>query len=992
MTVSLVQRARRIERRVLTERLRPPPRLTVSQWADRYRVLSPEASFRAGPFVTDDAPYQRAFMDACGDPAVREVVGMFASQLGKTETLNNVVGYHIDQDPAPILVLQPTKEMAEAWSKDRLAPMLRDSPRLRGKVADARARDSGNTITHKALALDTPLPTPCGWTTVGTVQIGDALLDESGCPCVVTDLTPVFRDRPCYRVHFSDGASIVADAGHLWAVERWVVKKRPRPRQSVFRELVTTEGMVGRERAGARFRFAVAMAAPLHLPPVDLPLPPYALGVWLGDGYSHRARAIMAPADAAEVLREIRSEGLDATVRAMPRPNVVEILLEPTGRHMQRGADGRIQPVRDGVLGALRSLGLLSRAGSGASRKAIPPIYLRANEAQRWALLQGLMDTDGSITPSGWCRFVSVLPALADGVCELLTTLGIKWTRSCTASTGAYVISFQSPAAPVFRLTRKRARQRPPTTGATRRRVVAVEPVATVPVRCLTVSSTSHLFLAGRTMVPTHNSFAGGHLTIVGSNSPAGLASRPIRILLEDEIDRYPLSAGSEGDPTAIAESRTSTFPNKKIVKVSSPTVEDGPIGRAWAASDQRWYLVPCPHCGHEQKLVFGGRDTPHGLQWDEGRPETAHYVCAACAAVIEETEKPRMLAQGRWVAENPASPIPGFRLSALYSPFYRWGELVARWLRDKGDPLKLQTFVNTILCEFWVEGGEQLDEHALAAHLEPFPRGGTADVPEPLVPHGVGALTRSVDVQGDRLEMAVWGWGPQDEGWRVDFRIIPGDPATKGPWDELARELTRSYRHQSGAVLPPVPITFVDSGGHHTKQVYDFARTHAGRRVHAIKGSSMGQGVPLLQGPKRHKSARIVTYEVGSYTGKYLLMRLLAKVTAPGPGYIHLPDDLDRSHLDQFLAEKLVTKFVHGRPHPIWVRTGPNEQIDLFVYALAALHALGPRVTDGLAAAARAFSAWARPGPAADAPSPPLAALRRAGRRTGWVNAWRDR
>jgi phage terminase large subunit GpA-like protein len=107
------------------------------------------------------------------------------------------------------------------------------------------------------------------------------------------------------------------------------------------------------------------------------------------------------------------------------------------------------------------------------------------------------------------------------------------------------------------------------------------------------------------------------------------LASRPIRVLLLDEIDRYPASAGAEGDPTAIAESRTATFPNRKIIRVSSPTIKGAPIDQAWELSDQRWFHVPCPHCGHEQKLEFGGKDTTHGLKWDAGQPETAHYVCA---------------------------------------------------------------------------------------------------------------------------------------------------------------------------------------------------------------------------------------------------------------------------------------------------------------------------------------------------------------------------
>jgi phage terminase large subunit GpA-like protein len=622
-----------LERKILYERLKPVPRLTVCQWADRYRVLSPEASFRAGQYSSDDAPYQKEFMDVCGDPRHPHVVGMWGSQLGKTETLNNVAGYYMDQDPSPILMLQPTKEMAEAWSKDRLAPMLRDTPRLKDKVADARSRDSGNTILHKT--------------------------------------------------------------------------------------------------------------------------------------------------------------------------------------------------------------------------------------------------------------------------------------------------------------------------------------------------------------------FAGGHLTIVGSNSAAGLASRPIRVLLRDEIDRYAASAGAEGDPRAISESRTSTFPNKKIIDVSSPTVEDGPIGKAYTASDQREYFVPCPHCGHEQKLEFGGKDTSWGIKWDQGKPETAHYVCRACAAVIEEADKMLMLKRGRWIAQNAESPIPGFKISALYSPFFRWSELVARFLRDKEDPLKLQSFVNTILCEFWVEGGEQVDEGVLEEHKSPFPRGNDPDSPQMIVPHGVGALTRSVDVQGDRLETTVWGWGKREEAWRVDFELIPGDPATKEPWDELHRIISRPYLHESGATVN-VLTTFIDAGGHHAQQVYDFARKHARQRVFAIKGSSLQEGVPFVSPPKRHKSARIVTYQVGSYTGKEALMKRLLKVKEPGPFYIHLPDDIDQAHVEQFLNEKLMRKIVAGRPRGIWVRTGPNEQIDLFVYALAALHSLGPLVIDKLEARAKELSEWKSVEKKA-AEEDPLALLKRRGKRN-WVNDWKDK
>ncbi len=295
--------------------LRPPPRLTVSQWADEYRRLSPESAAEPGRWRTDRAPYQRGIMDAVNDPTVREIVVMKSAQVGWTEILGNIVGFHVDRDPAPILLIQPTLEMAEAWSKDRLAPMVRDTPALKGKIKDARSRDSGNTLLHKQ--------------------------------------------------------------------------------------------------------------------------------------------------------------------------------------------------------------------------------------------------------------------------------------------------------------------------------------------------------------------FPGGHVTIAGANSPAGLASRPIRVVLCDEVDRYPPSAGTEGDPISLARKRSTTFWNRKLLMGSTPTVKDASrIEAAFLASDQRYFLVPCPHCGTEDRLRW------QHVRWPEGRPEEAHYVCPHCGAVIEDTDKLRMLESGRWEASTEFNGVAGFHLSELYSPWVTFGAM----------------------------------------------------------------------------------------------------------------------------------------------------------------------------------------------------------------------------------------------------------------------------------------------------------------------------
>jgi phage terminase large subunit GpA-like protein len=287
------------------------------------------------------------------------------------------------------------------------------------------------------------------------------------------------------------------------------------------------------------------------------------------------------------------------------------------------------------------------------------------------------------------------------------------------------------------------------------------------------------------------------------------------------------------------------------------------------------------------------------------------------------------------------------------------------------------------MLCEPWEETGEGVTAHILQDRLEPFPEKDG----EKLVPAKAAILTRSVDVQGDRLETCVYAWADGEEAWRVDFELIPGDPATAAPWDELARMIAKPYKHELGSVMR-CAATFIDSGGHHAKEAYEFARGRVRQRVFAIKGSSLQQGVPLLSKPTRNPSAKIIMYSVGSFTGKEVLMSRLSKVTEPGPGYIHLPEDIDPQHLDQFLNERIVTRFVKGRPVRAWVRSGPNEQIDMFVYALAALHSLGPNVFRRLGVITRALETQAKARAEESASTDAVPSRRRRAARGGAVTA----
>jgi len=547
--------------------LKPPPKLKVSEWADTYRQLSSESSAEAGRWSTSRAEYQRGMMNAVSDPNIENVVLMTAAQVGKTELINNVVGFHIHQDPAPMLVVQPTLEMAQTWSKDRLAPAIRDTPVLSGKIKDPRSRDSGNTTLHKV--------------------------------------------------------------------------------------------------------------------------------------------------------------------------------------------------------------------------------------------------------------------------------------------------------------------------------------------------------------------FAGGHVTACGANSPASLASRPCRIILCDEVDRYPISAGTEGDPVGLAKRRSATFWNRKIILVSTPTEKGASrIEQAYEESDQRKYYVPCSDCGEHQVLKWAN------VQWTEGQPHTAHYICEECGSCWTDAKRFQAIRYGEWRATAEGDgKTAGFHLSGLYSPWTPMEETVRDFLAAKRDPMRLKTWVNTFLGETWEEQGEQIDEHDLLDRREDW--GG--ELPEEAL-----VLTAGVDVQDDRLEYEVVAWGRGEESWSVEYRTIYGDPSTAELWMRLDEELLRSYQHPTQGEMA-LRSTCIDSGGHYTQQVYNYAKTRTGKRVFAIKGIG-GDGKPVIGRPTKNNIGKINLFPVGTDTTKELVYARL-KMREPGEGYCHFPLDRDEEYFRMLTAEKKITKYFKGRPKQEWVKIRTrNEALDCRVYATAAL------------------------------------------------------
>ena len=435
----------------------------------------------------------------------------------------------------------------------------------------------------------------------------------------------------------------------------------------------------------------------------------------------------------------------------------------------------------------------------------------------------------------------------------------------------------------------------------------------------------------------------GASIAFVGANSPGGFRRITSRVVLFDEVDGYPVQgAGNEGDQIKLGIKRSESFWNRRIVLGSTPTVKGvSRIEKAWLTSDQRRFFVPCPHCSEMQVLEWGGLDTSHGMKWDKdadgkGLPETAHFVCSVSGCVIEEVDKPGMVAGGEWRATAPFTGHAGFHIWTAYSlfPNAAWANLVAEWLEVKDDPLSRQTFINTVLGEPYEDRGERaLKEDKLLARCERF----AAEVPD-----GVAVITAGVDVQDDRLEVELVGWGRNEESWSLDYETLPGDPAEPGTWKALDEYLLRLRLRGDGRAFE-VMATCIDSGGHHTQRVYEFAKARLGRRVWAVKGASARGGERSPVWPSKKVSARTKggfrPILLGVNAAKDAIRRWL-HVDRHGPGYMHFPADRDLGYFAQLTAERSVLKTGGGQRWRVWeLPSGrANEALDCRVYAYAAL------------------------------------------------------
>ncbi len=414
--------------------------------------------------------------------------------------------------------------------------------------------------------------------------------------------------------------------------------------------------------------------------------------------------------------------------------------------------------------------------------------------------------------------------------------------------------------------------------------------------------------------------FPGGSLSLVGANSPAGLASRPIRLVLCDEVDRYPASAGSEGDPIQLARKRAATFWNRKIVMVSTPTNKSASrIEDAFMLSDQRHYHVPCKHCDHKQKLQWSN------VQWVDNDPTTTKYVCNACGSTWNDADRIWSIRHGEWVAHAEFTGVAGFAINGMYSPWTPLADGVREFLNVKKNPEQLRVWTNTYLGETWEDAGEQVDDYMLADRREEME----------YLADEIVFLTAGIDVQDNRLEMSLIGWGRDDESWSVSHTVFYGDPSTPQLWTALDSALMRRYETVTGREMG-IRAACVDSGGHFTNSVYAYCKKNYGRRIFAIKGRG-GEGTAIVSKPTKNNVVKCPLFHVGVDTVKDLLFARM-RIDEVGPGYIHFNDTLDDEYFKQLTAEKIVTKFHRGYKKRVFQKMRPrNEALDCMVYAVAA-------------------------------------------------------
>lgn len=447
----------------------------------------------------------------------------------------------------------------------------------------------------------------------------------------------------------------------------------------------------------------------------------------------------------------------------------------------------------------------------------------------------------------------------------------------------------------------------------------------------------------------TLKSYPGGDIAIGGANSPSSLAADSRRIIWMDEVDRYPESAGAEGNPIKLAEKRSTSFWNKKHVKTSTPTIKGrSKIEDAYNKGSMETWCVECPHCGGWQPYDF------KRLKFD-----SVSMVCSECGELIPERQWKE--SRHKWIAAHPERrKSRSFRLNEMASPFVEWSEIIENF-NDAMDKLKkfhdtkdLQVFVNTVLGETWDETDyvdDKVDEEKLEDTAESY----AADIPD-----GVLILTAAVDVQDDRFEVEIRGWAREYETWGIYKTEIYGELITDEPWDRLEEFLDQTFYYEDGQELNVAGFA-IDTGGHFTNKTYKWIKKmkSKGKKCYGVKGYAGKPDIPLIykktvvditeeRGKKKVVVDRTLIHILGVDSGKDDIMKRL-KIEEAGPGYCHFPKEDGRGYDEEYFkgltSESQITKKVNGMLKKVWVKKSGarNEPLDLFNYNYAAVELLRP-------------------------------------------------
>jgi len=449
---------------------------------------------------------------------------------------------------------------------------------------------------------------------------------------------------------------------------------------------------------------------------------------------------------------------------------------------------------------------------------------------------------------------------------------------------------------------------------------------------------------SGNTLM--YKEFPGGFLSMVGANSPVGLSSTPAKNIYGDEIDRYPESVGGEGSAVDLAETRTSTFGNRrKMFLTSTPTKKGASqIDNEFEKTGQRYFHLPCPFCNDYQVLVF------EQLRYEIGKYQNVTYECSNCKKKIEERHKTRMLNAGKWIAKYPEKEDGytfGYHLSAMYSPYgmFSWGRMAKDYEESKNDIPKKIVFINTKLGECYeADQGDKPDWEALYDRAEDFP------INTPF--STVAFITAGVDVQADRLEVEIVGWLKGRRSQQIDYRVINGDTTQAEVWSELEKILNETWVRQGDSAVLPLRLMAVDTG-YNTEKVYQFTKKHSITRVVPVKGRERidtyvgaPKAVDLVKAGK--KIGKVKVWGVGVSIIKselygFLKVKIDRETGEIPDGYCHFPRR-GQEYFRGLTAEEIVlTKNKRGYDAVVWVKKYKrNEPLDCRVYARAAAYIVG--------------------------------------------------